>query len=113
MGTDMRKIISATLLTITTFVTHNISAEEPLIIANEYERLIVNWSPTKKHLATILAYECASCSPQRLQVNQNTELVSEYGEQLPIEHLKSKVDWAGTVQTLDSNNLEIIRIMLH
>lgn len=110
---DMKKIISAALLTATSLTTYNINAEEPLILASEYERLIVNWSPNGKSLATVLAYECTACPPKRLKINLDTELVNEHGEHLPIEHLRSKVDWAGTLQTTSSSELEIIKIMLH
>lgn len=109
----MKKLISAALLAFATLTFHTAHAEEAYILASEYEHLIVNWSPSGKRLATVLGYECSTCAPKRMQINQDTELVNEYREQLPIEYLKSKVDWEGTVQTLNTSTTDIIKIMLH
>lgn len=109
----MKKFISAAVLAFATLAFHTAHAEETLVLASEYEHLIVNWSPNDKRLATVLGYECSTCVPKRMQINQETELVNEYGEQLPIEHLKNKVDWEGTVQTLSTSTSDIIKIMLH
>lgn len=87
--------------------------EQPLIEAVEYERLIVNWSPNDQRLATLLAYEDGTKAPKRLLIRQDTELENEHGESLPIEHLKARIDWDGTVQTLSSNPGVAIKILLH
>lgn len=110
----MMKFFYRTLLVVTVLAAPFAWADEEVLIdAVEYERLIINWQPNAQRLATVLAYECDTCSPRRLEINPNTELQDENGELLLIGHLSNKVDWAGTIQTLSNNPKAIIKIMLH
>lgn len=110
---DMKKNILFALFSIAVLGASATQAEEAgYINAVEYERLIINWNPNGTRLAQVLAYSCQTCAPVRLEVHQNT-LLEESGETIHIEHLKSRVDWAGTVQTLSSQPDAITKIMLH
>ena len=113
MVTNMTKLMYRLLIACLVLMAPTAWAnEEALIQAVEYDRLIVNWQPNAQRLAAVLAYECNTCAPKRLKVNADTILQNEEGQYLAIEHLKSKVDWAGTVQTLSDNPTAIIKIML-
>lgn len=109
----MKKNIPFTLFAAITFMAGTVQAEDAdYFNAVEYERLIVNWNPVGTRLARVLAYSCQACTPVRLEIHQNTKL-EEYGKPLHIEYLKTRVDWAGTVQTLGNQPHTIIKIMLH
>lgn len=110
----MKKNILFALLAIAALSTTATRAEESgHVNAVEYERLIVNWNPSGTRLARVLAYGCQTCAPVRFEIHQNTELEGEDGSPLDIEFLKTRVDWAGTVQTLEGQTDSIYKIMLH
>lgn len=108
----MKKLISAALLVFAVLASQASFAEEqPELRAIEYERLIIKWNPNAQRLATVLAYECQDCAPVRLEITRDTVLQAG-NELLLIDHLKTRVDWAGVVQTLGNQPNTIIKIML-
>lgn len=108
----MKKLISAALLVFAVLASQASFAEEqPELRAIEYERLIINWNPNAQRLATVLAYACKDCAPVRLEITRDTVLRAG-NELLLIDYLKTRVDWAGVVQTLGNQPNTIIKIML-
>lgn len=88
--------------------------QENLLLADEYERLIVNWSSKgNDSIAAVLAYPCKACSPVRLLLTRDSELEDAEGQLQPVEMLKSKVEWEGSVQVMSAAPQRIVRIMLH
>lgn len=87
--------------------------DEFLIEAVEYERIIINWNPQSNQLARVLAYECAECEMKSFVVHSNTQLEDKDGLVLNVNELARKVDWRGTIQTLNNDPKTIIKLMLH
>lgn len=87
--------------------------DEFLIEAVEYERIIINWNPQGNQLARVLAYECTECEMKSFVINSNTQLEDQDGLALNINELSKKIDWQGTIQTINNNPQLIIKLMLH
>lgn len=110
----MKKIwIVAGLLGLCAWLPMQASAED-LVLADEYERLIINWNHKgDDSIAALLAYPCKDCAPVRLLLTTDSELEDAEGQLQPVEMLKSKVEWEGSVQVMSAAPQRIVRIMLH
>lgn len=90
----------------------NEKATETLIQAIEVDHFIVNWSPNSKELGRALVYACAECAPITMTFNQDTVLLIN-GKNVPIEEIRSKVDWAGLITVNTQAPTKIIQIRIY
>lgn len=83
--------------------------QEVLYETIEAQRLIINWNPSQKSLATVLVYSCETCEIKKMYLDKNTRLIRET-QDLDIFTLAQKVDWNGHLTISNQTTDRILKV---